>query len=51
MQSSAGDSLLLKMAGLPKMGWKETTMSMVGKVGEMGEVRWRWDGRRLRSDI
>ena len=27
MQSSAGDSLLLKMAGLPKMGRKETTMS------------------------
>jgi hypothetical protein len=45
------------MAGLPKMGWKETTMSevgkvgKVGKVGEVGEVRWRWDGRRLRSDI
>jgi hypothetical protein len=42
------------MAGLPKMGWKETTMSEVGKVGEVGEVgevRWRWDGRRLRSDI
>jgi hypothetical protein len=27
MQSSAGDLLLLKMAGLPKMGWKETTIS------------------------
>ena len=27
MQSSAGDPLLLKMAGLPKMGRKETTMS------------------------
>lgn len=31
-----------------EMGWKETTMS---EVGEVGEVSWRWDRRRLRSDI
>jgi hypothetical protein len=51
MQSLAGDPLLLKMAGLPNMGWKETTMSEVGKVGEVGEVGWRWEGRSRRSDI
>jgi hypothetical protein len=23
----------------------------VGEVGKVGKVRWRWDGRRRRSDV
>jgi hypothetical protein len=50
MQSLAGDQsncrypILLGLLGSPKVGWKEKTLSGVRWV------RWRWDGRRRRSD-